>query len=426
MKPQLTITEGSITLEVYGGYREIGGNCMVVRDRDRKIVFDNGIRFQVLKRYYRGRIQPLGINELRSIGAIPPLKVFEGIDALYISHFHLDHLGLLGALPPGIRVYVPSIGILETIEEWYGASPTWLAELPHKLHIDIIELKPYQEDELGAIPIPISHSAYPSYALVYNGYDKTVFYSGDFRVNGPLGPRINTTQNIEKVLGSESTDIALLEGTNIGGIETPIGPEEFRSILSKVLMESGLAIISIDPLDFELLTAVSGLASLNGRTVVISSSRLVDILPQWLNSMFNADNLELAVAAELEKPSLVPVDYVSLKQDVLKDPGSFLLVQDPTGFLEMLRQMRIWGKELPRGATAILTTPEPLEAELEVEEETLAYWLYSLGVQVYRARFSGHYYPHELRNILNTINPGRLVPIHTRHPSLVLKLAGIQ
>lgn len=76
MKPQLTISEGSITLEVYGGYREIDGNCIVVRDKDKKIVFDNGIRFQVLKRYYRGRIQPLGINELRSIGAIPPLNVF--------------------------------------------------------------------------------------------------------------------------------------------------------------------------------------------------------------------------------------------------------------------------------------------------------------------------------------------------------------
>jgi ribonuclease J len=423
LKPQLTISEGSITLEVYGGYREIGGNCIVVRDKDKKIVFDNGIRFQVLKRYYRGRIQPLGMNELRSIGAIPPLNVFEGIDALYISHFHLDHLGLLGALPPGTRVYVPSIGILETIEEWYRATPTWLAELPHKLHIDVIELKPHQEDELGVTPIPVSHSAYPSYALVYNGYDKTVFYSGDFRVNGPLGPRIDTTQNIEKVLGSGSTDIALLEGTNIGGIETPIGPEEFRSILNKVLMESGLAIISIDPLDFELLTAISELASLNGRTVVISSSRLADILPQWLSSAFNVGNLELAVAAELEKPSLVPVDYVSLKEDVLKDPSSFLLVQEPVGFLEMLRQMRIWGEELPRGATAILTTPEPLEAESEVEEETLAYWLYSLGVQVYRVRLSGHYYPHELRNILGTIKPKKLVPIHTRHPSLVLKLA---
>ena len=162
MNPQLTISEGSITIEVYGGYREIGGNCIVIKDKDRKIVFDNGIRFQVLKRYYRGRIQPLGINELRSIGAIPPLNIFENIDALYISHFHLDHLGLLGALPPGTRVYAPSISILEAIEEWYKATPTWLAELPHKLHIDVIELKPYQEDELGVTPIPVSHSAYPS------------------------------------------------------------------------------------------------------------------------------------------------------------------------------------------------------------------------------------------------------------------------
>ena len=426
LNPQLTISEGSITLEVYGGYREIGGNCIVVKDKDRKIVFDNGIRFQVLKRYFRRRIQPLGINELRSIGAIPPLNVFEGIDALYISHFHLDHLGLLGALPLGTKVYVPSISMLETIEEWYRVSPTWLAELSHKLHVDIFELKPYQEDELGVIPILVSHSAYPSYALVYNGYDKVVFYSGDFRINGPLSPRVGTIQNIGKVFGSGSTDVALVEGTNIGGIETPIGPEEFRSMLNKVLMGGGLTIISIDPLDFELLTAISELASLNGRTVVIASSRLVDVLPQWFSSEFSTGNLELVIAAELEKPSMVPVDYVSLKQDVLKDPGSFLLVQEPVGFLEMLRQMRIWGEELPKEATAILTTPEPLEAEAEVEEEALAYWLYTLGIQVYRIRLSGHYYPHELRNILGTIKPRKLVPIHTRHPKLMHTLSLIE
>ena len=422
MKPQLTITEGSVTLEVYGGYREIGGNCIVIKDRGRKIVFDNGIRFQVLKRYYRGRIQPLGINELRSIGAIPPLDVFEDIDALYISHFHLDHLGLLGALPPGTKVYVPSISVLDTIEEWYRATPTWLAELPHKLHVDITELKPYKEDEHGVTPIPVSHSAYPSYALVYNGYDKTVFYSGDLRVQGPLGPRIDTLQNIGRVLGTEGTDLALLEGTNIGGIETPIGPEEFRSILNRVLMGSGLSIISIDPLDFELLTAVSELASLNGRTVVIASSRIASVLPQWFTSEFNTGNLKLAVATELEEPPLVPVDHVSLRQDVFEDPGSYLLVQEPVGFLEMLRQMRVWEEKLPKDATAILTTPEPFEAESEVEEETLAYWLYMLGIQVYRVRLSGHYYPHELRNILNAIKPRKLIPIHTKHPRLMLAL----
>lgn len=424
MKPQLTITEGSITIEIYGGYGEIGGNCIVIKDRDKKIVFDNGIRFQVLRKYYRGRIHPLGVNELKSIGAIPPLNVFENADAIYISHFHLDHLGLLGALPPGVKVYVPSIELLEIIEEWYRMSSTWLAELPHKLHTDIVELKPYQEDEYGVIPIPVSHSAYPTYALVYNGYDRTVFYSADLRVNSPLGPRIDTIRSIESVLVDRSTDIALLEGTNIGGIETPIGPEELKSILNRILMESELVIISIDPLDFELLTTVSKLASLNGRTVVISSSRLVDILPYWLN-IFDIGDAELAIAIELEKPSLAPVNHVSLKHDVLANPNNYVVVQEPLGFLEMLRQVKIWGGKLPRNAIAILTTPEPLEAEYEVEEETLAYWLYSLGVQVYRIRLSGHYYPHELRNILNVVKPKKLIPIHTRNPSLMHNLVAI-
>ena len=54
-------------------------------------------------------------------------------------------------------------------------------------------------------------------------------------------------------------------------------------------MESGLAIISIDPLDFELLTAICELTSLNGRTVAVSSSRLVDILPQRLSNAFNTE-----------------------------------------------------------------------------------------------------------------------------------------
>ncbi len=419
MKPQHVVTEGSLVVEIYGGYGEVGGNCIVIRDKDRKIVFDNGIKFSVLRRYYRGRIQPLGLNELRKLGAIPPLEIFEDADAVYISHFHLDHLGLLGALPPGTKVYVPSINILETLEEWYRASPTWLAEVPHKLHTDVHEVTPYKEDELGVTPVPVSHSAYPSYALIYRGHDKTVFYSGDLRVSGPLGPRVNTLSNVENAICTESIDLALVEGTNIGDVETPMGPEEFRSIFNRILMESELVVVSIDSLDFEMLTTISELALLSNRTVVVASARIVDILPQWLESFEFINNLELALSMELEKPSPIPVQYASMDQDILKNPEKHLLIQEPTGFLEMIRQMRLWGTELPSETTAILTTPEPLEAESELEERILASWLYSLGIQVYRLRFSGHYYPHELKKILKVIKPQRLIPIHTKHPELM-------
>ena len=38
MNPQLTLRDGSITIEIYGGFEEIGGNCIVVKDRDKKIM----------------------------------------------------------------------------------------------------------------------------------------------------------------------------------------------------------------------------------------------------------------------------------------------------------------------------------------------------------------------------------------------------
>ena len=241
------------------------------------------------------------------------------------------------------------------------------------------------------------------------------------RVNSPLGLRVNTIQSIERVLDGKLADIVLLEGTNIGSVETPIGPEELRSILNRVFMESEVVMISIDSLDFELLTAVSEIASLNGRTTVISSSRLADVIPYWFDT-FNKRGVELAVATELEKPSSAPVNHVSLKHDVLANPSNYVVVQEPIGFLEMLRQMKIWGENLPVNGIAILTTPEPLEAEHEVEEEVLTYWLHSLGLQVYRVRLSGHYYSHELEKILDSVKPKKLVPIHTRYSSLMLNL----
>lgn len=422
---QHLFSEGKLTLEVYGGYGEIGGNCIVIKDGNRKIAFDNGIRFSVLRRYYRGRIQPLGPSELRSLEAIPPLKAYEEIDALYISHLHLDHLGLLGALPPGTKVYVPSIKSLAIVEGWYRASPTWLAELPHRLNVEVLEAEPYREDEQSVIPVPVSHSAYPSYAFVYKGSDRTVLYSGDLRVSGPLSPELDTVKSLERALKGLKVDLAMLEGTNIGEPETPIGPDEFKGVLNRAMMDAELIMISIDPLDLELLSAVLRLAGLNGRTPIIASPRVLEALPLLLEGGLLPEGSAIVAASELEEPPPIPLKIISIREEALKAPGSHVIVQDPVGFLEMLRKMKLWGEELPKNGVAILTTPEPLEAEAEVEEETLAAWLYSLGVQTYRLRPSGHYYPHELRRLLNAIKPAKLIPIHTNRPDLLLALTSL-
>lgn len=213
--PRILRSGGEIRLKGYGGIDEVGGNCIVIEDRDRKIVLDNGVRFNILHSFYRGPFEPLGIAELQRIGAIPPPEVYIDMDALYISHLHLDHLGLLGALPPGSKVYVPCKHLLEALEEWYENSPTWLSYIPHRGNVEIVEMEPFKEDDNGVTPIPVSYSAYPTYAILYRG-SETLFYSADLRIEA-LSPIFDTLGNIETALDGGGVDIALIEGQTLGG-----------------------------------------------------------------------------------------------------------------------------------------------------------------------------------------------------------------
>jgi len=59
---------------------------------------------------------------------------------------------------------------------------------------------------------------------------------------------------------------------------------------------------------------------------------------------------------------------------------------------------------------------------LELEEQVLVTWLYSLGTQVYRLRISDHHYPYQFRDILDAIKPRELIPIHTIAPKAMFEL----
>jgi len=184
-----------------------------------------------------------------------------------------------------------------------------------------------------------------------------------------------------------------------------------------MLFQGSLVTISIDKLDFELFSFLHKTSLLLGRKVVIASPKLVDILPKWSNSFEN-----IAIATETEKPSLASIDLISITEEVFKDPSNYVIIQEPTDFLEMLRRTRLWKEILPSDAVTVLTSPEPFEEESKIYESLLARWSNRLGVQVYRARLSGHYYPYELKDIVKTLNPKEVIPIHTEHSELVKSL----
>ena len=51
-------------------------------------------------------------------------------------------------------------------------------------------------------------------------------------------------------------------------------------------------------------------------------------------------------------------------------------------------------------------------------------WLRRLGLQPYRLRVSGHYYPHEFAKLVGLVKPREILPVHTEEPELMLRVFG--
>ncbi len=78
--------QAEASLLTLGGFAEIGRSCMVLETRESKIILDCG----------------LNLSAKDSLGAIPRFDIagigMEDIDAVVLSHAHLDHTGFLPAL----------------------------------------------------------------------------------------------------------------------------------------------------------------------------------------------------------------------------------------------------------------------------------------------------------------------------------------
>jgi len=93
---------------------------------------------------------------------------------------------------------------------------------------------------------------------------------------------------------------------------------------------------------------------------------------------------------------------------------SFILVShwNIVDFLKELKSTQTLGDTV-----AILSEPEP-ENEEASDYTTFANWMSRRGIQHYRLRVSGRYYPYEIGKIKEILDPKRIIPIHTESPEL--------
>ena len=417
-----------VEIDVLGGYREIGGNCVRITDKDRVILFDQGIRFSIFKQYYSRLIQPLGLPELRKLGVIPSQDAYANIDAIYISHLHLDHLGLLSNIPCETIVQLPSLRVYQVLEESWRMSPSWPVFIPPRFFIKIAEATKCRTDQNNVLAVPVHHSAYPANAYIYFGSDETILYTGDLR--------IDSISNVHKALYRKTlfefieenedvkVDKLIIEGTNIGRLLTPIKPIEAQGIIGRLFEKGKLTFIALHQLDIESLLLIASLKKSHRKNLLIASPRLTKVLEALISSNPKIRRaLEKAEVLEDEVKHSTIFTKTSMS-DIKREPAKYCIITDIARLDEMLRKFEPLSQNLVM-APVILMITEPTSEEAIFDMEKLIRWLSLYGVQPYTVRISGHYYPYQLKTIIQTIKPKEVIPIHTLYPEYLHALSRI-
>jgi len=405
-------------IKVLNGSTSIGGNFIRIEDGDRTIIFDQGIRFDLMSRYYSGFIAPRGIAELRSIGAIPKPEWYDGVSAIYISHMHLDHLGALSNIPCETKVKLPSMEVYEYMEEKWGTSPTWLSLIPRKYYVELMELQPLQTDENDVIPLPVSHSAFPAYAFIYFGKDENVLYTGDFRIESFLDQSVFRELNRGDDLFTfleENKDIKIdtliIEGTNIGLDRIPITPTEATRIIEKLVKNRKQVFATLHSLDVEYAYRLVSIAEEMKMQVAIASVSLAKLLEK----IPEIPSKPQAIDEYIDHPAPFPKTSI---EDIREKT---LILVSYREIVDLIKDLNLTGS-LSKDCLAIISEPEP-QIEEGSEYTVISNWFSMMGIESYRIRASGHYYQYQLRTILEKVKPRRgIKPIHIEKPEMFLKV----
>jgi len=415
------------SITFYGGVNEIGGNKILIKDKDTQIFLDFGMSFALRKQYYSTPLlMPRSEKGLIEFGIIPGLKGvynFEesepAIDAVFLSHSHMDHSAYISLLKEDIPVYCgESTAIILkalNVTRLHG----------FEFNIDHVQFKTFRTGEkikLGSLeiePIHVDHSVPGSYGFVIHTSSGTIVYTGDFRRHG-LRPDL-TEDFIEKA--AENKPVALIsEGTNLTGVEVSSEREVMKKINLMIKQTKGLFLTNFACADVDRLRSFYRAAVQNGRYLAITMRQA------YLLHRLSEDT-HLKIPRLKDENILIfqksKKRYRSWEKQVMElgrviNSSRISEMQSKIVLIISLYDMEELIEIKPDpGSCYVLSASEPFDEEMEIDFEKLINWLDHYGLPQYHTHVSGHITPLQLRSVLETIKPKKIFPIHTTRPELL-------
>ncbi|MEM3699652.1 MAG: MBL fold metallo-hydrolase [Candidatus Bathyarchaeia archaeon] len=415
----------------YGGVNEVGGNKILLKDRDTRVFFDFGMSFSMKRQFYSPPfLSPKSEKSLQDLGILPKIdgiyrfddKAPE-IDAVFISHGHMDHSAYLSFIKREIPVYCGETTriILQAMGEMRRADLEFDVEgikfetfrTGHKICVGGLEI----------LPIHVDHSVPGAYGFIIQTSSGVVVYTGDFRMHGAK-PEM-TKDFVEKA--EESEPVAVVsEATNMTGASVSSESEVENKLNDIVQQAAGVVLADFASTDVDRLNSFYRIAKKTGRclTVSLRQAYLIEALQKDKGLRLPALSDENILIFRKSKKRYENWENIIVEKyrDKIFD-ASMLRKEQCKAILAMsLYDFEELVEIQPEaGSCYVLSASEPFNEEMEIDFERLLNWLRHYGLPQYHVHVSGHIMPLQLKKALKEMNASKIFPVHTENAELFAK-----
>jgi len=427
----MSMAEQRTSLTFFGGANEIGGNKVLLQDKDVKVFFDFGMSFALKRQYYSPPfLSPRSEKSLQELGILPKIEGIyrfdekaPEIDAVFISHGHMDHSAYLSFISREIPVYCGETTeiVLQALSEMRRAD----------LEFDVegINFKPFRTGDTVTIghlkiePVHVDHSVPGAYGFIVYASSGAVVYTGDFRAHGAK-PEM-THEFVDKAREAESVAV-VTEATNMTNASVSSEVEVESKLNSIVGQADGVVLADFAYTDVDRLNSFYRIAKKSQRCLAVSlrQAHLMDALrrDKGLSLPDLSDESMLIFRKSKKKydwwESQIMENYPEKIVDVFEVSKRQCKAVLAMSFYDLEELVEI---KPEAGSCYILSASEPFNEEMEIDFERLINWLRHYGLPQYHAHVSGHIMPLQLKTILKEVEARNVFPIHTENAGLFAK-----
>jgi ribonuclease J len=382
-------------INVIRGQNQIGGSIIEISTEYTRVIFDIGINLDEQSNIEVPQIEGLFCGE-------------PSYSAVFVSHYHYDHIGLLEYVLDGIPIYIgkQAYDISRAAVEYCGKT----FDIKH---LDFTDGSVIEIGDLKITAFRCDHSAFDSYMFLIENAEKEVLYTGDFRANGHL----NYNELLERL---PEVDALIIEGTMLS-----------RDTFDKNIEEEFLEEIAVDVL-----------SKYSGPAFLLSSAMNVD----RIITAYNAARVTGRVFLE----DLYTAGIMSAIGMEVPAPGNEGIKVFMTGgdkqyeLLKRYEDCKIGKAGIARSRFLMCVRPSmknylsKLSEDCSFENGIIFYsmwkgyqaredmksfleWMKSKGVKVHVLHTSGHADTSTIEALVNKVNPKVIVPVHTEEPSWYLR-----